>query len=312
MTDRTETAHKAVLEQLKTLDYGRMFQPPSLKGTVTFPGLAGGAEWGGSAFDPETHLYYINANELPWLVRLVPAGQVANKLTAGKLYRYRCAGCHGPDKKGAPPEYPALDHLSDRLTSEQITSKIHNGGGRMPGFASLGDPAIQAITGFLTNGSDSAVILRKDASSVPALKYGVEGYRKFLDPDGYPANKPPWGTLSAIDLDGGGYCWKIPLGEYPELVAQGLTNTGSENHGGGIVTAGGLFFIGSTHYDNKFRAFDKKTGALLWETTLPNANNATPSTYEVNGRQYVVVAAGGGRDRPSGGSFIAFALPATR
>ncbi len=311
VTNRTEAAHQAVLKQLTTLDYGKLFQPPSLKGTVTFPGLAGGAEWGGSAFDPETHLYYINANELPWLVRLIPSGQVANKLTAGKLFRYRCAGCHGPDRKGAPPEYPALDGISERLTSEQIAAKIHNGGGRMPGFASLGDPAIQAITGFLTNGSDSAVIVRHRASSVPALKYGVEGYRKFLDPDGYPANKPPWGTLSAINLDDGEYCWKIPLGEYPELVAQGLSNTGSENHGGGIVTAGGLFFIGSTHYDNKFRAFDKRTGILLWETTLPNANNATPSTYNVNGRQYVVVTAGGGRDRPSGGSFIAFALPAT-
>ena len=130
----------------------------------------------------------------------------------------------------------------------------------------------------------------------PEMKYRFTGYKKFLDPEGYPAVAPPWGTLNAINLNTGEYAWKIPLGEYPELAAQGLKNTGSENYGGPIVTAGGLLFIGATNFDRKFRAFDKSTGELLWETTLPFSGNATPATYEVDGRQYVVIAAGCGKD----------------
>jgi quinoprotein glucose dehydrogenase len=142
------------------------------------------------------------------------------------------------------------------------------------------------------------------------MDYRFTGYRRFLDPDGYPAIAPPWGTLNAIDLNTGEYAWKINLGEYPELAAKGMANTGSENYGGPIVTAGGLLFIGATNYDKKFRAFDKSTGKLLWETKLPFAGNATPATYLVNGRQYVVIAAGGGKDprSPSGGVYVAFAL----
>jgi len=143
------------------------------------------------------------------------------------------------------------------------------------------------------------------------MKYRFSGYRRFLDPEGYPAIAPPWGTLNAIDLNTGEYLWKINLGEYPELAAHGMKNTGSENYGGPIVTAGGLLFVGATNFDKKFRAFDKSTGELLWETTLPFAGNATPATYEVNGRQFVVIAAGGGKDpkSASGGVYIAFALP---
>jgi quinoprotein glucose dehydrogenase len=143
------------------------------------------------------------------------------------------------------------------------------------------------------------------------MKYRFTGYRRFLDPDGYPAVTPPWGTLSAIDLNTGAYAWKIPLGEYPELAAAGLRNTGTENYGGPIVTAGGLLLIAATNFDNKFRAFDKATGELLWETSLPFSGNATPATYEIHGRQFVVIAAGGGKNpkTQSGGVYVAFALP---
>jgi quinoprotein glucose dehydrogenase len=142
------------------------------------------------------------------------------------------------------------------------------------------------------------------------LKYTFDGYNRFLDPEGYPAVAPPWGTLNAIDLNKGEIRWQIPLGEYPELAAKGTPVTGSENYGGAVVTAGGLLFIGATNFDKKFRAFDKLTGQLLWETVLPAAGNATPATYEVNGRQYIVVGAGGGKSgAPSGGSYVAFALP---
>jgi quinoprotein glucose dehydrogenase len=311
VTHRSQAAHQAVLEQLQALDHGPVFTPPSLKGAVFFPGPAGGAEWGGGAYDPETHLYYLNANESPWIVRLSLPSEVHRTALASQLYQARCAACHGAERKGSPPEYPALDNLAGRLTDDQVSVMLHNGGGRMPAFASLGEPAINGLKDFLLRGLNKEVEIksrRREAGS-PGLKYTTETFKEFRDPDGYPANSPPWGTLSAINLDTGDYVWKTPLGEYPELVAQGIKDTGSENHGGGVVTAGGLFFIGATHYDNKFRAFDKKTGKLLWETVLPYAANATPAVYELNGKQYVVVAAGGGRERPSGGSFIAFALP---
>jgi quinoprotein glucose dehydrogenase len=156
--------------------------------------------------------------------------------------------------------------------------------------------------------------LSRVASSPSDLKYRFTGYHKFLDPDGYPAVAPPWGTLNAINLNTGAYAWTVPLGEYPELAAKGMTNTGSENYGGPIVTAGGLLFIGATSFDKKFRAFDKDTGALLWETTLPFAGNATPVTYQIAGRQFVVIAAGGGKapKSPSGATYVAFALPVVR
>jgi quinoprotein glucose dehydrogenase len=307
ITNRTPAAHSVALEQLHKLNYGDLFIPPSLKGTVYFPGLAGGAEWGGSAYDPQTHVYYVNANELAWIVRLIPSQSAQRHSRPSRIYRAMCAGCHGPDRKGAPPEYPALDQPA-KLTAAQISNMLHQGGGRMPSFASIGEPAIVGLQNWLLMNDDHPVIVQFPHHA-NELKYTVQGYEKFLDPDGYPATTPPWGTLSAINLDTGEYVWKVPLGEYPELVAKGLKETGTENHGGGVVTAGGLLFIGATHYDNKLRAFDKSTGKLLWETVLPFAANATPAIYELNRREYVVVAAGGGRDRACGDLFIAFALP---
>jgi quinoprotein glucose dehydrogenase len=122
---------------------------------------------------------------------------------------------------------------------------------------------------------------------------------------------PPWGTLNAIDLNTGKYLWKIPLGEYPELAAAGMKNTGSENYGGPVVTAGGIVFIGATMFDDKIRAFDSSNGQLLWEYKLPFAGVATPAVYMVDGKEYVVIAAAGGRNpkEPAGGLYVAFALP---
>ena len=138
-----------------------------------------------------------------------------------------------------------------------------------------------------------------------------------MDPDGYPATAPPWGTLSAINLNTGEYAWQVPLGEYPELVAKGIKDTGSENYGGPVVTAGGLVFIGATSADQKLRAFDKASGELLWEAVMPGPGRATPAVYEMNGRQFIVIATGsvgGGRGAPaaagaSNAAYIAFALP---
>lgn len=310
LTQRTSEAHAVVLARLRTLKSNGQFEPPSREGTIIFPGFDGGAEWGGASFDPETGLFYVNANEMAWILRLVEKPQ-PKELPSGKtLYAANCAGCHRADLKGTPPEFPSLVGLAAKYSTSEVRAIIRDGAGRMPGFSALGNDALQALTQFLLTGEDRA--LTDEHHAVPAqmnLKYTIDGYNKFLDPDGYPAVAPPWGTLSAIDLNKGEIKWQIPFGEYPELAAKGMKNTGSENYGGGIVTAGGLFFIGATNFDKKFRAFDKVTGRLLWETTLPAAGNATPATYEVHDRQFVVIAAGGGKGSASGGSYVAFALP---
>lgn len=222
-----------------------------------------------------------------------------------EVYAGRCAICHGDHLEGISPDLPMLTGVGARITESQMRALLHDGKGRMPPMTDIPDADTASLLRFLGIGKTAA-----PATSF-APDFTFTGYRKFLDPDGYPAIAPPWGTLNAIDLKTGKYLWKTPLGEYPELAARGIKNTGSEMYGGPIVTAGGVLFIGATVYDRKFRAFDTRKGNLLWETDLPFAGIATPSTYMVDGKQYVVIAASGGRDPkgPVGGEYVAFALP---
>src|SRR5579884_1147076 len=303
LTTRTPEAHAAVLERFRGLRSGPQFTPPSFQGTVIFPGFDGGAEWGGAAWDPQTGVLYVNANEMPWVLRLVPRSIAGAELTGKSLYRQNCSGCHRPDMKGTPPEFPSLVDIGKRRTPAEITAMVRKGGGRMPGFAQLGDATIQAIVKYVSTGEDVHLGGAEwQKKGPPPLKYGIDGYNQFLDPDGYPAVTPPWGTLNAINLNTSKYEWKEPFGEYPKLAEQGIANTGSQNYGGGVVTAGGILFIGATVFDRKFHAFDKSTGKLLWETELPASGTATPAVYEVNGREYVLIGAGGGKwGAPSGG-----------
>lgn len=308
LTNRTAGAHRWAVERFRQLLGGTQFVPLSVgQETIVFPGFDGGAEWGGSAFDAETGILYVNSNEMVWTSSLAEEkGGSSSRL----VYARNCASCHGGNLAGAPPQLPSLIGIGTKRSQQELSAIIRQGAGRMPGFPNLTQQEERALVQYLQTGENRELTAAESSYTFP--KYRFTGYNRFLDPDGYPAVSPPWGTLNAINLNSGEYAWKIPLGEYPELAAKGLKDTGTENYGGPIVTAGDLLFIAATNFDRKFRAFDKRTGRLLWETTLPMAGNATPATYEVGGRQFVVIYATGGKGRssdPTGGIYVAFALP---
>jgi len=311
LTDRTPAAHAAVLARLRAVRTGRPFIPPSAQGTVIFPGFDGGGEWGGPAFDASSGLLYVNANEMPWILTMVEIDRAKESSDAAHgrvVYQQNCVACHGLEGKGDPQgQYPPVAGIDKKLTREAVGSLIATGKGVMPSFGMLTERQRAQLVAYLFGDKPKATA-GEDPPDL-TIPYTHTGYNRFLDPDGYPAVKPPWGTLNAIDLNKGEIVWKKVLGELPELTKQGLPPTGTENYGGPIVTAGGLLFIGATK-DEKFRAFDKTTGALLWETSLPAGGYATPSTYSVGGKQYVVIAAGGGKmGTKSGDAYVAFALP---
>jgi quinoprotein glucose dehydrogenase len=303
LTTRTKAAHDSAVTFFRAYKTSGMYDPPNLQGTIIFPGVDGGGEWGGPAFDPASGLLYVNANEMPWYHKLVLRSDKS-------LFAANCASCHGDTLQGTATGV-TLAGVAGRKTRDEIAQIIRQGTGRMPGFAgTLDNAAVNDLVNFLITGKDVATQVGVNPNY---LKYRSTGLEIFLDRDGYPPIAPPWGTLNAIDLNTGTIRWTKPLGEYPKLAAQGLKNTGTDNYGGAIVTENGLLFIGATTYDKKFRVFDKRTGKLLWETSLPASGNATPSLYMVDDREYVVIACGGGKNgAESGGTYIAFALPAAR
>lgn len=312
LTHRTPQAHAEALREFQRLRSRGPFDPPSLQGTIILPGLDGGGEWGGAAYDPTTDLLYVNANEMAWTLRLSRRPSTKSPNSGRALYLAHCAACHRQNLVGSPPEIPSLVDIAQRMPFMDMYLQIMGGGGRMPAFGSeLSQKQLQVLIEYLrtgtnrTAGGSGATAVRRQS---PA--YVFDGYQKFLDPDGYPAIAPPWGTLSAINLNTGRYAWRIPFGSYPELAKKGMTHTGSENYGGSIVTAGGVLFIGATSFDRTFHAYDAKSGRLLWEAQLPAGGNATPATYVANGRQFVVISAGGGKDprtEPEG-KLVAFTL----
>lgn len=160
------------------------------------------------------------------------------------------------------------------------------------------------------NSNNMPNVMKLEPTPDGPLPYRFAGYAKLVDKNGYPVIPPPWGQLIAINLNTGAFDWQVPLGEFPELTAMGIAQTGTESFGGTICTAGGLVFIGGT-MDEMFRAFDSDTGRVLWESKLPAGGYATPCTYSVNGRQFVCIAAGGAGKlgTRAGDAFVAFALP---
>ncbi|MDH4090372.1 MAG: PQQ-binding-like beta-propeller repeat protein [Cyclobacteriaceae bacterium] len=328
LSNFSEPAHDSLVKRFNSLRYEGLFTPPDLDGTLMLPGTRGGSSWGGGAFDYSTSVLYVKSNDSPEIdhlqkVEATPGLEEQPTYFQGKaIYMSYCANCHGRDLKGFESLYPPLIGIKDKMKKEEALAKIRQGAGRMPAFAAILQGKEKAIIEFLFEKENTKpsqmeseifeihankLSLERTDSADRPMYLNTTAYGHFLDIDGNPGIKPPWGTLNAINLSTGEFVWKIPLGNHPELQEVGAPQTGAAGSGGPIVTAGGLVFIGSTH-DRKFRAFDKDTGDLLWETTLPGIANATPCTYWSNGKQYVAVSVSGTVENPSG-NIISFALP---
>ncbi|MFY0650571.1 MAG: PQQ-binding-like beta-propeller repeat protein [Cyclobacteriaceae bacterium] len=316
LTQVSPEAHAFVKEQLLSMNYGNYFIPPSLKGTVIFPGLGGGGTWGGAAYDPDEGMLYINSNEIPYILQLaqIEVYQDQTTLEHGRgIYQQVCANCHGADLMGTDHmgAAPALLTIAERYDKSQLVRKIAIGGATMPPFFWMPENEIEAIAEYLLNyTSESQDVQRTTSGRADTIIYANMGYRKLLDHEGFPGITPPWGTVSAVDLAEGKVVWQKPLGYYPELAERyGLDNTGSELFGGPVLTASGLLFTAATK-DHHMRAFDKKTGELLWKYELPAGGYATPAIYEADGKQFIVIACGSAKlESPADNKIVAFALP---
>jgi quinoprotein glucose dehydrogenase len=284
------------------------FTPLSRKGTIIFPGLDGGAEWGGAAVDPEGILY-VNSNEMAWLISL-EEDETQNKQfvsPGAEIYASKCASCHGAERKGNPASgFPSLVDVGNKFQRDHVLAVITSGKGMMPAFKSLSTNEKKLLIAFLYGDGDveisadkQEVLDKQKSQKKKEVTWKISGYTKFLDSDGNPAIKPPWGTLNAIDLNTGEFVWKKVFGNLPN---------GSESYGGPLITESGLLFIAGTK-DELFRAYNKQSGELIWQVKLPAASFATPSTYSINGKQFIVLSCGGTKlGAPKGESYVAFAL----
>lgn len=296
---------KDLMDQLANLKRG-WYDAPSEQGTLILPGFDGGGEWGGAGADPEKGILFINSNEMGWVQKMVKNKQ-ANLTTGEGLYKQHCESCHGAERKGNPESgYPSLLGIEKKREAKYIRQIINQGKGMMPGFGHISAEAQQGIADYIQGLPPKEIMTSTTPNIIP---YQMSGYNKFLDQDGLPALNTPWGTLNAIDMNTGNYLWKIPFGSEPSLANKGIhDNTGGENYGGPIITKSGLLIIAATK-DATLRIYASATGKLLASYPLPFASFATPSTYMVKGKQYIVVTCGGTKlGTPKGNVVVAFSV----
>lgn len=290
-----------------------LYTPLSEVPTFILPGSHGGAEWGGAAVDADGILY-VNSNEMAVIFSLRKTYRTSNQesnKTGLAIYKSNCETCHRPDRRGLPlSEYPSLIGLEERLDRGEVRAIIEKGKGRMTGFPQLTNADKEKLIAFLF--SEEEIPLEEDIGKPEGnqeVQWKFNGYTRFKDSKGMPGISPPWGTLTAIDLNTGQHRWQIPLGDYTLWDGRVIKDSGTPTYGGPLVTENGLLFIASTT-DSKFRAFDKSTGKLLWENLLPFPGFTSPSTYQINGKQYLTILCGGGKaDAPEGDAIVTFALP---
>jgi quinoprotein glucose dehydrogenase len=312
LTNISQEANAYARDQLKQYRNEGMYTPPSLEGSIAMPGPRGGSIWGGASYNPHSNMMFLNVNQIPMILQVKKVASKSDldlkELSGYSHYMLNCSSCHGADLQGMPGAFPGLTDLGQRLSKKEIMNTINKGKGLMPAFTQFDEKDLDKLATFLLEGKPQEGEEELPPSGLD--RYALQGYRIFTDQEGFPGSQPPWGLLTAVDMNDLTIKWEVPLGYYPELKARNIPDTGTMTYGGCVATAGDLVFIGGTA-DELFRAFDANTGEELWQYQLPAGGYAVPSVYEVDGKQYVVIAAGGGNrmGTPSGDTFIAFALP---
>jgi quinoprotein glucose dehydrogenase len=313
ITTRTPVAHDFVMKQVERATIG-WFAAPELAKPMLYRSSRGGAEWTGTTVDVPTGRIYVTSNNVLSKATVYPMDELdrdpSQPATDGEKYFLQtCAPCHGANRLGIGM-VPPLVGLRRRMTDAEVIAQMKTGKGLMPPQPPMTEAQQRDLLDFLMR-RNQPVPRRATASKAAArAAYFTVPYKFIEDDEGYPGVKPPWGMLNCLDLNTGKFLWRVPLGEYEALKKQGVPKTGMENFGGPTVTAGGLVFCAGTR-DELLRAFDADTGAELWSAKLPLAGTAPPTVYEVNGRQFVVIAASGGGKigGPTGDAWTAFALP---
>lgn len=301
-----------LLQKFKQTDR-RLYAPPSEKTVLLLPGYDGGAEWGGAAADPENGILYINANEMPWTLQMKKSKEAGseNRSIGAEVYLRNCVVCHQANREGmAASGFPSLIDIKLRKNRKEILENLNKGKGMMPAFPQISPKEKNAVIDYLYSTEDKTEIVGNISNFTESYRpeYIHTGYHKFLDSNQLPGISPPWGTFHAIDMNTGEYLWSVPLGETESLKGKGYPTTGTENYGGPLVSENGLLFIAAT-IDGYFRAFDKYTGDILWTYKLPAPAFATPATYSINGKQYIVIACGGEKlGTEMGNKIVAFGL----
>ena len=297
-------------ELLSMLDRSKMelYATPDTQPVFLLPGYDGAGEWGGAGADPESGIMYVNSNEMAWIMQIEERDNLQSMTSTQRLYESNCASCHRSDFTGSSASgYPSLIDISNRLSQVEIENIIINGKGMMTGFPNLSDHERTSIVAFI-NGDHDVEVAHED-TELKNGHYKHLGYNKFLDSKGLPGITPPWGTIHAIDMNSGDFIWSQTFGDTPSLATEGSPPTGCESYGGPIVTANGLLIIAGSK-DGFIRGLDRDSGKTLWKYKLPVPGFATPSTYMIDSKQYIVVACGGEKlGTPKGNQILAFSLP---